>query len=75
MTRDGIVDEVRAFRDEIAKEYDYDIGAIFAALRKMEATGRGHHVSLAPRNITDPNPPDSAEVADRVVTDAASRRR
>ena len=53
MTRDAIVDEVRAFRDEIAKEHDYDIGAIFAALRKMEATGPGHHVSLAPRRSLD----------------------
>ena len=26
MTRDVIVEEVRAVRDEIAKEYDYDIG-------------------------------------------------
>ena len=33
MTRDAIVDEVRAIRDEIAKAYDYDINAIFAALR------------------------------------------
>jgi hypothetical protein len=65
MTRDAIVDEVRAFRDEIAKEYDYDIAAIFEALRKMEATGQGHHVSLAPRTIANQSPDGSSRAADR----------
>ena len=65
MTRDAIVDEVRAFRDEIAKEYDYDIAAIFAALRKMAATGQGHHVSLAPRTIANQSPDRTSRAADR----------
>ena len=65
MTRDAIIEEVRAFRDEIAKEYNYDIGAIFAALRKMEATSPGHHVSLAPRNIADRGPDGTSRAADR----------
>jgi hypothetical protein len=65
MIRDAIVDEVRAFRDEIAKEHGYDIGAIFAALRKMEATGQGHHVSLAPRTIANPSPDGTSRAADR----------
>jgi hypothetical protein len=64
MTRDAIVDEVRAVRDEIAREYDYDIGAIFAALRKMEAANPGHHVSLAPRKIAERNPDGSSRAAD-----------
>ena len=34
MTQDAIIDEVRALRDELAKEHDYDIDAIFAALRR-----------------------------------------
>jgi hypothetical protein len=77
MTRDAIVDEVRAFRDEIAKEYDYDIGAIFAALRKMEATGPGHHVSLAPRNTSDRGPEGTSRAADGPggAAGVASRRR
>ncbi len=58
MTRDAIVDEVRAFRDEIAKEFNYDIGAIFAALRKMEATGPGTMCRLRQgirwRTLTNP---------------------
>jgi hypothetical protein len=65
MTRDAIVDEVRTIRDEIAKEYDYDIGAIFAALRKMETIGPGHHVSLAPRKIADRNPDGISRAADQ----------
>ena len=64
MTRDVIVEEVRAFRDEIAKEYDYDIGAVFAALRKMEATSSGHHVSLASRSIAERGPDGSTRAAD-----------
>jgi hypothetical protein len=65
MTRDAIVDEVRTVRDEIAREYDYDIGAIFAALRKMGATGPGHHVSLEPRTIANQSPDGTSRAADR----------
>ena len=77
MTRDTIVDEVRAFRDEIAREYDYDIGAIFAALRRMEAASQGHRVSLAPRSISPRSPDGTSRAADRpvVAADIASGRR
>jgi hypothetical protein len=77
MTRDAIVDEVRAFRDEIAKEYDYDIGAIFAALRKMATTGQGHHVSLAPRTIANQSPDGTPRAADQLAgaADVPSPRR
>jgi hypothetical protein len=49
MTPDPIVNEVRALRDEIAREYDYDIDAIFEALRKAEAASGREHVTLEPR--------------------------
>jgi len=77
MTRDSIVDEVRTFRDEIAKEYDYDIGAIFAALRKMGATGQGHHVSLVPRTMSNQSPDGTSHAADRPAgaADVPSTRR
>jgi len=77
MTRDAIVDEVRTFRDEIAREYDYDIGAIFAALRQMEATSKGHHVSLAQRSAVERSPAEKAGVADPppVTDNVASGRR
>jgi hypothetical protein len=72
-----MVEEVRAFRDEIAKEYDYDIGAFFAALQEMEATSSGHHVSLAPRTITERSPDGSSRAADQPggAAGAASRCR
>ncbi|WP_438013776.1 hypothetical protein WMF18_22890 [Sorangium sp. So ce315] len=40
MISDPLVDEVRAIRDAIAKEHDYDIDAIFEELRRLEASGR-----------------------------------
>ena len=63
MTGDSIIDEVRALRDEIAKEHGYDIDAIFGALRQMEAAGRGHHVTLARREVSDQYESKAAEVA------------
>jgi len=62
---DPMVEEVRLFRDEIAKEHGYDIDAIFEAFRKMEAGSGREHVSLPPRRTTQPG----------VATDAASPRR
>lgn len=53
MTRDLIVDEVRAFRDELARKHDYDIDAIFTALRKMEADSGRQHVVLSARRVTE----------------------
>lgn len=49
MTRDTIVEEVRAARDAIAKEHDYDIAAIFVALREMGRDSNVEHVTLPPR--------------------------
>lgn len=60
MTPDSIVEEIRGFRDEIAKEYQYDIDAIFQALRQREALGQEHHVSLSPRRVEERNPADSS---------------
>ena len=51
MTRDPIVEEVRAARDAIAKEHGYDIQAIFAALREMEEQSGREHVTLPPRRV------------------------
>lgn len=54
MIPDPIVEEIRAIRDEIAKEHDYDINAIFEALRRLDATSAAQHVSLPARTVTDP---------------------
>ena len=49
MTMDPIVQEVRKVRDEIAQEQDYDIDAIFAALRRAALGSGTERVTLAPR--------------------------
>ena len=46
---DPIVDEVRAVRDAIAKEFDYDIDKIAQAIRAREAQSGREFVSLPPR--------------------------
>ena len=46
---DPIVDEVRAVRDSIAKEHNYDIAKIAEAVRAREASSGRTFVSLPPR--------------------------
>jgi hypothetical protein len=49
MTRDPIVAEVRAIRDELAKRHDYDIEAIVRALQKASVDQGRQLISLPPR--------------------------
>ena len=51
MRRDEIVDDVRAIRDAIASEHDYDIASIFDALRAMGRDGKNQRVTLPPRRV------------------------
>lgn len=51
MTTDPLVDEVRAIRDEIAKECDYDVATIFESLRRLEAASSARHVTLSARRV------------------------
>ena len=46
---DPIVDEVRAIRDALAKELDYDIDKIAEAIRAREAQSGKTFVRLEPR--------------------------
>jgi hypothetical protein len=54
MTHDRIVDEVRALRDELAREHGYDIDAIFTALRQLDAASGREHISLPARRVHEP---------------------
>jgi hypothetical protein len=45
MKRDPIVDEVRAIRDAIAREHNYDLDSILRMLRASEAKSGREHVS------------------------------
>ena len=49
---DPIVDEVRAARDAIAKELDYDIEKIAQAIKSREVQSGRHVVCLPPRKVT-----------------------
>jgi hypothetical protein len=48
---DPIVEEIRSYRDEIAKEHNYRIDKIFAAFRAIEAQSGRIYTSLPPRKI------------------------
>ena len=48
---DPIIDEIRAVRDAIAKEYDYDIDKLAEALKAREAKSGRKVVRLPPREV------------------------
>jgi hypothetical protein len=51
MKRDPIVNEVRAVRDPIAREHNYDLAAIFRMLRDVEARSGREYVSPPPPRV------------------------
>lgn len=75
MTGDTIVDEVRAIRDGFAREYNYDIDAIFGALQALDASSGREHVAFPPREPTAQQPRTANGVAQQAApADGASRR-
>ena len=74
---DAIVDEVRAAREAIAMEFDYDIAKIAEAVRAREARSGRTVVNLPPRKATPArNPPQHRETAaePQHAVDGAARR-
>jgi hypothetical protein len=51
MSRDPIVDEVRAVRDAIAHEYEYDVKKLADALREEQRKSGREVVHLPPRRL------------------------
>jgi hypothetical protein len=51
MSKDPIVEEVRAIRDSYAKKFDYDTGAIYRDLKNQETQTRRKFISLPPKRI------------------------
>lgn len=47
--RDPIVEEIRRIRHEHAKQFGFDLDAIFDDLKEKERTSKRKIVSLAPR--------------------------
>lgn len=50
-SRDPIVEEVRAIRDAIAKEFDYDIERLGRAMQERQSKNDRPVVRLPPRRI------------------------
>lgn len=51
MAQDPIIGEIRAIRDEFAKEHGYDVKAIVAALQREEAESGRKVISLPPKQL------------------------
>ena len=52
MWQDPIVAEVRKIREAHAAQYNYDLRAIYAALKKVEEQSQRSKVSFPPKRIT-----------------------
>lgn len=54
---DPIVEEIRRYREEYAKKFDYDLEKIYLDLRKRQEETGGPVVSFSPKPLTAANPP------------------
>ncbi|WP_437573400.1 hypothetical protein [Sorangium sp. So ce887] len=70
MINDPIVDEVRAIRDSIAKEHNYDIDSIFESFRRLREAGERSVAPPAARQSPDEH--DSASSEGAVEQDGAA---
>lgn len=68
MTDDPIVEAVRRARDQLAAKFDYDLHAIFADLRKREASAGERLV----RQLKKPIQPSLTDHAGRVDSGESS---
>lgn len=60
--KDHIVEEIRQIRDEHAAQFNYDLNAIVADLKRSEAERDWPRASFAPRRIQSLVPAAGAEV-------------
>lgn len=51
MWQDPVVEEVRAIRDAYAKQFNYDLGAIYRDLKEQEVKSGREVVSFPPKRI------------------------
>jgi hypothetical protein len=72
VSHDALIDEVRAIRDAIAREHNYDLDSIFRMLRDREAKSREPHVTLPPKRPAGHTEPAGAAQGD--AADGAARR-
>jgi hypothetical protein len=50
---DPIVEEVRKVRDAHAKQFNYDLKAIYSDLKQREQDSGRRYISLAPRRLVN----------------------
>ncbi len=55
MWNDPIVEEIRAIRDSYAKQFDYNLDAIFHDLQDQQAKSKLKFISLPPKRIKTKN--------------------
>lgn len=67
MSTDSVIDEVRAVRDAIAREHDYDLASICRAIRERTRAAGIQTVTLPPRPVS--RPPDEIAAQPSVATD------
>jgi len=53
---DYVVEEVRRIREEHAAQFNYDVDAIYADLKRLESESKQPRVSFGPRRIPKPIP-------------------
>ena len=51
MSRDPIVDEIRAIREEYAEQFNYDLDAIFRDVKRQERESGRQFVTRPPKRI------------------------
>ena len=59
--RDSIVEDVRKVRDEHAAQFNYDLDAIFADMKRIETESKEPRVSFGPRRIPKTSPSAAVE--------------
>lgn len=54
MWEDPVVEEVRKVRDAHAAQFDYDLRAIYLALKQEEAQSGRRYVKFPPKRVEEP---------------------
>ena len=61
--KDPIVEEVRKARDEHAAQFNYDLDAIYADMKRIEMESKEPRVSFGPRRVPKSSPAPDVEPA------------
>ena len=59
--KDQIVEEIRKIRDEHAARFNYDLDAIYADMKRIEAESKEPRISFSPRRIPKTRPATMVE--------------